>query len=221
MHPSQRRARALVLILASALALPLAGRGSAGPAPAPAGALSAVPTAGSLYKVVLKDGQEAQLRLVDYDRYFLTVSNAKGTLFNIPWTEVASVDGPPSGDLAMMRGDLDPDPAPVTSIIEARDPQEALRLSLWPGVLLHGSGLRYCGDYGSFVGLAGAEVFGVVLGAFGGYLEAYPNTSDTDRQVPAALIGVGAACFLGTWLWDIAFCRGTALRVDAAHGLAL
>ena len=74
MHPSQRRARALVLILASALALPLAGRGSAGPAPAPAGALSAVPTAGSLYKFVLKDGQEAQLRLVDYDRYFLTVS---------------------------------------------------------------------------------------------------------------------------------------------------
>ncbi|MGH7442935.1 MAG: hypothetical protein ACREKE_09715, partial [bacterium] len=133
----------------------------------PVAALPAPQILGARLSVTLKDGQYAEVNLVNYDHFFLSVVNAKGTHFDIPWTEVASVDGPSAGDLALMRGNLTPGDDPVLSVIEYRSPRGALRRALWPGVFLHGSGLRYAGDNSSFVGLAGGEFFGLVLGAFG------------------------------------------------------
>lgn len=187
----------------------------------PVAALPAPQILGTRLNVTLKDGQYAEVNLVNYDRFFLSVVNAKGTHFDIPWTEVAAVDGPSAGDLALMRGNLTPETDPVLSVIEYRSPREALRRALWPGVLLHGSGLRYAGDNSSFVGLAGGEFFGLVLGAFGAYLQLYPSTGDSSLAGPQALVTAGVACFVGTWLWDLAFSEHVARQLDVSRGLAL
>lgn len=197
-------------------------RANAQAAAAPAAAVTpAVPTQTSI-TVTLKDGQVAGLKLITYDRFFLSAVNAKGTRFDIPWAEVATVDSPNAGgDLAMMRGNLNSDPEPVTMVIEPRSPQTAFDRALWPGVLLHGAGFRYAGNNDRFVGLAGAEFFGVVVGAFGTYLQLYPNADDTSREVPQALVTAGVVCFVGTWLWDLAFSPCAARGLDRSKGLAL
>jgi hypothetical protein len=169
----------------------------------------------------LKDGQVAKVSLVRYDRFFLTVVNSLGTSFDIPWVEVASVDGDSSGDLQMMRGRITDEPTPVATVIAPRSPHTALMRALWPGFLLHGDGFRYAGSNDTFVSLAGSEAFAVVVGGFSAYLQGYPNTTDTSRTVPQALATAGVVIFAATWAYDIAFAPGAAQHLDQERGLAL
>lgn len=207
-----------LLLLAMAVGLGSVGLRAEAPVPAPA---VAAPL-GTSVSVTLKDGQTAQLTLVTYDSFFLTAVNAKGTRFDIPWTEVAGVDAPGAGaDLALMRGHITPGPGPVSSVVEPRSPGTALARAVWPGVLLHGAGLSYAGSNDAFVDLAGAEFFGVVVGAFGAYLEYYPNSSDSSKTVPQVLTIAGAAIFVGTWLWDLSFSYHAARSFNERKGLAL
>ena len=205
---------------ALALALALAAAGSAPAAPALGGATA---SGAREITVTLKDGQSARVDLLSYDDFFLSVKNAVGTRFNLPWPEVAAVDGPAAmgGDLALMRGHLSADPHAVETVLEPRHPSVAFEKALWPGVLLHGWGFHYAGDQGMFANLAGAEAFGVVLGAFGTYLQYFPNSSDTSLTVPKALTAAGIAIFGLTWAWDLAFSPHAAAVLDRAHGLSL
>lgn len=205
-----------LLVIAMAFGLGSAGLRADAPSPAVAAPL------GTSVNVTLKDGQTAGLTLVTYDSFFLTAVNAKGTRFDIPWTEVAGVDAPGAGaDLALMRGHITPDPTPVSSVIEPRVPLTAFYRACWPGVLLHGAGFSYAGSNDTFVDLAGAEFFGVVVGAFGAYLEYYPNSSDSSKTVPQVLTIAGAAIFVGTWLWDLSFSYHAARITNERKGLAL
>jgi len=209
----------------AAAASPTASAAASAPAPAPAPAAAAtpVPTPGSAITVTLKDGQVAHLALLRYDRFFLTAVNPKGTSFDIPWAEVAAVEGPDAGaDLALMRGNITGDPALVGSIVAPRDPGHALGAAFWPGVLLHGSGYRYAGDNGMFVDLAGAELFGVVVGVFGAYINANPDNTNLseDQGASKVLIATGAGIFLVTWVWDM-FSPLEAAQLNKDKGLAL
>ena len=188
------------------------------PGPAP----TLAPTPEIAITVTLKDGQTAMLTLRHYDRFFLSVSNATGTSFDIPWSEVASVDGSGAdADLALMRGNITLENTRVRSLVEPRDPATALEKALWPGFLLLGSGLRYDGYNDSFVNIAGAELFGVVVGIFGAYLQVYPDSSDTSRVVPQSLCTAGIAIFAATWAWDLAFARHGAHAMNAGRRLSL
>src|SRR5665213_1644693 len=183
---------------------------------------AALASAGAAMVVTLKDGQKADLILQSYDHFFLTALNSKGTRFDLPWTQVASVACPNAGaDLALMRGNITSDRAAVDSIIDPRYPSTAFERALWPGLILHGAGFRYAGDGGTFVDLAGAEIFGVVVGAFGLYLNSSPNKADSSKVVPQTLSVAGGVIFVGTWLWDLCFSPGAARALDNAKGLAL
>jgi hypothetical protein len=207
-----------VLVLLSALGLASAGlkadAAAQTPVPAPSGAV---------ITVTLKDGQTAQLLLKSYDNFFLTAFNAKGTRFDLPWSDIAAVDSSQENgaDLALMRGKITDEPAQVDLVVEPRLPGTALARSLWPGILVHGAGFDYAGDKSSFYDLVGAESFGVVLAAIGAYQLAYPNTEDTNKTAADDLTIAGAAVFVVSWLWDIAFSPGAAAALDANKGLAL
>lgn len=185
--------------------------------------VSPVAAAPVLFTVTLKDGQTAPLTLIRYDRFFLTAANGVGTSFDIPWMEIRSIDSADSGpEIALMRGNLSPDPSPVGSVVEPRSPKMAFMKALFmPGIILHGSGFRYAGSNQTFVSLAGGELFSVVVGGFGAYLSAYPNGSDSSRQVPQALVTAGVAIFAATWLYDIAFSPSAAKAIDRSKGLSL
>jgi hypothetical protein len=178
-----------------------------------------------VFVIHLKDRQSAKLTLLSYDRFFVSASNAKGTRFDIPWVEIAGVDSLDPGldaEMALMRGNITPERAAVSSVVEPRIPGTALkRALLWPGIIVHGSGYRYAGDNDAFVSLAGAEFFGLLVGAFGGYLQAYPDGSDTTKSVPQDLVAAGVTIFAVTWIVDIAFSPSAARSLDEQKGLAL
>lgn len=170
----------------------------------------------------LKDGQRLDAKLLKYDDYFLSVSNSAGTAFDIPWVEVAAVDSAElPADLMLMKGRLTAEASPVNSVIEARHPSKALGKAFWPGILLHGSGHRYAGDNDSFVSLAGAELFGVVVGGFGANELLGPSKAGEHKDTALALAIGGGAIFGLTWLWDLAFAPGAARKFNQARGLAL
>ncbi len=182
------------------------------PAAAPLGALT----------VRLKDGQVLAAQLLKSDAYFLSIANSRGTVFDVPWAEVAAVDSSELGaDLALLRGRITAEPSPVGSIIEARSGSKALGKALWPGFFLHGSGHRYAGDNDTFVSLAGAELFGVVVGGFGLNELLGPGKTGEHKDTALALAVGGASLFTLTWLWDLAFAPGAARRYNESKGLAL
>jgi hypothetical protein len=191
----------------------------AAPMPSPSPTPVATPLA---LTVTLKDGQTADLTLHSFDHFFLSADNALGTRFNLPWAEVASLDSSsPGADLGPLRANITVDPGPVGSVIEGRDPGEARMQALWPGVVIHGEGMNYAGDKASFYDLAGAEVFGVALAAFGGYQLAYPNNADTNRSASQDLVIAGGALFAVTWFWDLTFAPEVAAHFDERKGVAL
>jgi hypothetical protein len=184
--------------------------------------LDVTPSSGAL-TVRLKDGQVFPAQLQKSDKYFLSFNNAKGTHFDIPWAEVEAVDSKDLGadGLALLRANLTPGPGPVGSIVEPRSGGEAFKRALWPGFLLHGSGHRYAGDNDSFVSLAGGELFGVVIGAFG-LSELNGATEDGEHRGTSLALAVGGgSIFALTWFYDMAFAPGAARDFNAAKGLSL
>lgn len=193
------------LLLLIAMALPLAARAE-----------------GARLRVTLKDGQAMDAVLGKYDDYFLTVSNSLGKNFDLPWAEVAAVDSSDlSADLPLLRGRITREPSPVGSVIAAKNPSTALAKAFWPGILLHGSGHRYAGDNDTFLSLAGAELFGVVVGGFGATELLGPTRVGEHKDTALALAVGGGAIFGLTWLWDLAFAPGAARKFNQAKGLAL
>jgi hypothetical protein len=218
----------IVLLVFAAPSLHAKRHRHATPVPTPEALVAAptpAPTPPVLFTVVLKDRQRAKLTLLSYDRFFVTAVNAPGTRFDIPWVEIAAVepvDSNSDAELSLMRGNLTTDSVPVASVVEPRSPDEALFQALvWPGVILHGAGFRYAGDNDAFVSLAGAEFFGVLVGAFGAYLEAYPDGEDTSKGVPQDLLLGGAAVYVITWVIDAGFSPSAAAALDKQRGLAL
>jgi hypothetical protein len=189
---------------------------AASPAPAPA------PAEPRQVHVALKDGQVLDGKLTQSDAYFMTVLNARGTRFDLPWSEIASVDGPDLGlDAVALRGHLSAEPTAVTSLVEPRSGMKALGQALWPGVLVHGWGHRYAGDNDTFVSLVGGEIFAVVIGGFGLNEVLGPSKEGETKDTAVALSVAGGAIFGLTWLWDLAFSPHAAAQFNDKKGLAL
>lgn len=209
-----------VVAMPAAVALSPSAEATALPTPAP-------PSAGSgqapiLLQVRLKDGQSAELKLLHYDSVFLSAVNAKGTKFDLPWNEVASLSSADAGpDLALMQGHLTPEASPVGSQIALRQPGTAFTQALWPGFLLHGAGHRYAGDQDTFFSLAGGELFGLVVGGFGLSELLGPEKTGESKDTALALASAGGIIFGLTWLWDLGFAPGAATKFNQAKGLAL
>lgn len=204
---------------AGAQAAPLSGSAQAALPAAPQ--LDASPSSGHL-SVRLKDGQAFEAQLQKSDKYFLSVNNAKGTHFDIPWTEVEAVDSRDLGEgLGLLRANLTSAPSAVGTLVEPRRGGEAFKRALWPGFLLHGAGHRYAGDNDAFVSLAGGELFGVVVGGFG-LSELLGETKAGEHKDTALALNIAGGSIFGlTWLYDLAFAPGAARQFNEAKGLSL
>jgi hypothetical protein len=160
--------------------------------------------------------------LLQSDAYFLSISNRAGTRFDLPWKEVAELDSPDMGlELVGLRSRLDSTPERVTQRVEPVSGGRALRRALWPGFLVHGWGHREAGANDVFLSLVGAEVFGVVVGAFGLGELLGPEKAGETKDTALALSVAGASIFALTWFWDLAFAPGAAERYNKARGLVL
>lgn len=173
-------------------------------------------------KMTLKDGQRAEGKFKGYDAYFLSFVEKNGTVIQVPWIEVASLDpAVDSGDNAIMKQYLKADPTEVTSFIAPKSPDLALQQALWPGFVIHGAAYHYAGDDGMYYSLLSLEAFGVGAAIFGAALVGDTADSPGDQQISGGLMIAGGALFVGSWFVDI-IGAGSAVRdFNDSHKLSL
>jgi len=210
------------LFLALLLAAP--GLWAAKPKPTPAATLVVTPEAAPSYDdlIVLKDGQSAKGHIGGYDAYFLQFSLPNGAKIDLPMKEIAEIQ-PASftGDMAMISQSLSREDVPVTAHIQPKDAGQALGKAFFPGFFIHGYGHKVAGDNEMFMALAGAELFGVLVGGFGAVRQIDPAASQQDKDFSAYLLGGGAVFFGLSWLVDIALASHSAKKFNEAHHLSL
>ena len=173
--------------------------------------------------VVLKDGQQASGKVARYDAFFLElVPSGTGKTLNIPWREV--LEFRPSiftGDSVVVKQYLSSEAVEVGTRIQAKDPGRALKAAFWPGFLLHGAGYREGGDVDMFYSLAGAELFGALVGAFGFAELGAPEVKGETKGTAQALAYSGLGIFAITWAWDLLGSGYAARAYNSKYGLAL
>jgi hypothetical protein len=212
-------------ILMLALLLPAFAPAEVLPAPATVTAEATLaPTPSPLSppwdSVTLKDGQWAEGKLRGYDAFFLSFELKNAVKLQLPWIEVAEVKPAEfSGDTALMRQYMKPDSVEVASRIQARSPGRSVGKALWPGVFIHGAGFREAGNTDMFLSLAGAELFGIVVGGFGLARASDVSLSTGERDTANSLALGGAAVFVVTWVVDLIGAAPSAKNYNAAHGL--
>jgi hypothetical protein len=227
----------LILTLAAAsLAQPLMAKDKKKPAkqvpvaeatvaPTPAASSMAGPLAAPWDHVALKDGQEADGKIRGYDAYFLSFELKNATKVQIPWMEVAGVKPAEfSGDTALMMQYLKNEPSEVQSHIQPKSASQARMKALFPGFFLHGYGYKEAGNQDVFLSLAGAEIFGLLVGGFGAARASDPsiaNDTQSGEQADAqALAWGGVSIFALSWLIDIVGSGYSADSFNAEHHLA-
>ena len=129
--------------------------------------------------------------------------------------------GSPRDDLGAMKQNLSPDYVEVSSRVGSRDPGAAFKAALWPGLVIHGYGAHVAGDQDMFLSLAGAEIFGLVVGGFGTVREFYPNVSEDDKATAMYLIWGGGGMFVLSWAWDLVDAPLAARAFNRDNGLSL
>ncbi len=182
--------------------------------------LALLPALGRADTVVLKDGQVLKGDVKGFDAYFLDVKNGLGTPFHIPWGEVRSVSHTTTANSWLEDTYITQQPAEVTVVVQPVSPGACLKAALFPGVLLHGWGLRQAHDENGFYSLAGAEVFGVIVGGFGLTELTGPSIQGENKDTSLGLTIGGGSIFALSWLWDLAFAAHTAEKFNHDHGLA-
>jgi hypothetical protein len=222
----------MMTLLAAALAQPLLAKGKkhAAPEAAPTAQATLAPTpsamAGPLAPpwdhVALKDGQEADGKIRGYDAYFLSFELKNANKVQIPWIEVAALKPAEfSGDTALMTQYLKNEPAEVQSRIQAKGGMHAFEKALWPGFAVHGYGFKEAGNNDMFLSLAGAELFGVLVGGFGFSNANSDNVSDgVDRADALALGWSGVGIFALTWIVDLAGADASANNFNERNKLS-
>jgi hypothetical protein len=93
--------------------------------------------------------------------------------------------------------------------------------ALFPGFFIHGSGFKEAGNTDMFLSLAGAELFGVLVGAFGAARAGDPALSQGERDTAASLAMGGVCVFALTWTIDLIGSGISANNYNQRHGLSL
>lgn len=93
--------------------------------------------------------------------------------------------------------------------VEPKDPMMAIVFSILPGIVFHGSGNLYAGDYENGTRMLVMEIFGLGLWAWGhnvihhsGNWSPYfgPDTNMAGYWITAGGVGLVVA----SWIWDVA-----------------
>ncbi len=216
-----------ILIAMLLLAAPLmAAKKKKTPTPEPTPVVTLATTPAPLAEpwdvVTLKDGQKADGKVRGYDAFFLEFETKGAKKIQLPWAELAEVkQAELSGDAAMMRQYIKPGSAEVKSRIEAKSASKAFGKALYPGFIIHGAGFREAGNTDMFLSLAGAELFGVLVGGFGATRTTDPGLSQGERDTANYMVLGGAAVFGLTWLIDLVGAPISANSLNHEHGLTL
>ena len=172
--------------------------------------------------ITLKDGQTAKGVIGGYDAYFLQFTLGNGAKIDVPMKEIAKIQPDEfTGDTAMIGQYLSAEATPVTVHIQPKSPSQALGKAFFPGFFIHGYGHKVAGDTDMFMALAGAELFGLLVGGFGAIRQIDPAASQQYKDFSMYLLAGGGVFFGLSWLVDIAFANHAAKKFNAEHRLSL
>jgi hypothetical protein len=180
--------------------------------------------------ITLKDEQVFEADVVDFDEYYLNVRlikhgitetakpEEKGKdIVSIPWNEVAKIKHTTTGASWLEETHLSSIDTEVSTLVVPLSQDTAFSKSIFPGFLIHGAGNFYAKDRNTGMSLLSSEIAGLVLMAISGMQLLQPYDSSQNYSITYSMGGAGLGLFIGSWLWDMIFCRGTVEQYNNEH----
>lgn len=171
--------------------------------------------------VTLKDDQQFSAEVTSFDSYFLVVKLENNKIVNIPWREVRFVKHTTTASSWLEDTYINKEDTEVSTLISPISEDKAFWNSVFPGLVIHGSGHFYAKNQGVGMSLLSAEIVSVIIMAVSVNEVLTPVQSDQSTTVSKAVFFTGLTMFAASWLWDMIFTKSAVAEYNSTHDFIL
>jgi|YelNatPaOPRAMG01_1025707.scaffolds.fasta_scaffold13066_7 hypothetical protein len=155
--------------------------------------------------IILKDDQIFEADVKSFDSYYLVLKIQDNQEISIPWNEIKHIKHTTTAKNWMEDVYITSDDVEVTTLVTPLSNDIAFQRSLFPGLLIHGSGHFYAKDQNTGFTLLSAEIVSFILMTISFSEIISPVEKDQSFNMSKIIFYTGAAVFGGTWLYDLIF----------------
>lgn len=167
--------------------------------------------------IVLKDDQQFQAEVKNFDSFYLNVELSGGTPVSIPWNEVRMINHTTTASSWLEETHITKDDNEVNTLVVPLDENRGLEKALFPGLIMHGAGQFYAKDQNMGMSLLSAEIVSVIVMGISLNEVLGPNEQDDSLKVSKIVFYSGLTMFVAAWLWDIFTVRSAVSDYNSSH----
>lgn len=164
--------------------------------------------------IILKDEQMFEADVQTFDSFFLVLKLPNGNTASVPWGEVKYIKHTTTASSWLEETYMNGDDVEVTSMIVPRSPDIAMQRALFPGIVMHGAGHFYAKDTNMGMSLLSAEIVSLILMGISVNELLTPSDGNQASVMNQAVFFTGLTLFGGSWLFDVIFSGGAAVRYN-------
>jgi hypothetical protein len=171
--------------------------------------------------ITLKDGQEFPADVAGFDSFYLSVSLTAGQEISIPWREVRAIKHTTTGSSWLEETHMTAEDAEVTTLVKPLSEGVAFQWALFPGIAMRGAGHFYASDTNMGMSLLAAEIVSLVMMGLSASEIIQPQADSQATAVSRGVFFTGLTIFGGSWLYDVIFSGGAAVKFNSENNFLL
>ncbi|HRU39999.1 MAG TPA: hypothetical protein P5511_08985 [Candidatus Goldiibacteriota bacterium] len=171
--------------------------------------------------ITLKDGQQFEAEVLDFDLYYLNVRFVTGKEAALPWQEIKAVSHTTTDKDWREDMYITPDDAEVKTLVVPVSRDRVFEQALFPGFFLRGSGHLRAKDVNMAMSLLSAEIVSLIMMGVSGVELIRPQDGSGASVVSQAVFFTGLGIFTASWLYDLIFAPLAADRYNASNEFLL
>lgn len=168
--------------------------------------------------ITLKDGQEFEADVADFDSYYLYLVIPGRDGISVPWPEVKSIRHTTTQENWIENNYITADETEVKTVAAPLSASLAMQKALFPGVAMRGAGHFYAKDTNMGMSLLSAEIVSLIMMGLSVSEMLQPQEGSQATVVSQAVFFSGLAIFGGSWLYDIIFSPAAVERLNKENG---
>ena len=171
--------------------------------------------------ITLKDDQKFAADVISFDSYYLTAVLENKKTVNIPWREVRFVKHTTTASSWLEETYINNEETDVDTLVAPVSGDTAFLHSIFPGLIIHGSGHFYAKNQNVGMSLMSAEIVSLIIMAVSINEVLAPVQPDQSNSVSTAVFLTGLTMFTVSWAWDMIFARSAAADYNSTHTFLL
>ena len=171
--------------------------------------------------ITLKDDQQFNAEVTGFDGYYLTVALENKKSVNIPWREVRFVKHTTTASSWLEETYINNEEVEVDTLVTPVSEDKAFWNSVFPGLVIHGSGHFYAKNQNVGMSLMSAEIVSLIIMAVSINEVLTPVEQDQSNNVSKFVFFTGLTMFTVSWVWDMVFSKTAAAEYNSNHDFIL